>query len=408
MAEFPKEIHLQGNLKLNESRTVRDPRFHIHYKEEKPGPTQRPNNSIPLLAWFKERIEEGDIEFPSEEKNIYTDNGTLLDDRELQGDGKNLNFVNVRSFSVQADPQENDSHGLAFGNYTEAGVKAYTGIIIGGLGKNNGTYISGQTEGQDGENTAGVYISGINTNSEARDIILNPQNGKIQITNLPDDNSAPKVVGQDSNGNLCLVEPGGSGESVNIYNSDGTLETDRTVNGAGYFLKFENLNSFLAQTQSSKFWMNSEEQPGFFNGFYSSGIGNFLLEIENWSSNIEPGIKIYTKESKGTYPVAQFYFGQHEGPSEAVDLNVYQYHSGSSYPRLGGGIKAISRGDAYGLKLILDTNTNAGNSAIANDLDIEFVTGRAILRNLPTDNTANQVLAKDANGRLCWRDVSSL
>lgn len=192
----------------------------------------------------------------------------------------------------------------------------------------------------------------------------------------------------------------------NIYTADGELEEDRTVGGAGHFLKFEELSSFLAQTQFSKFWMDSEVEPGFFNGFYSTS--NFLLEIENASTNSEPAFKWYVKESKGTYPAAQLHFFQHEGPSEAVDLNVYQYNSGISYPRLGGGVKLTSRGDSYGLKLALTTNTNIGNSAVANDLDIEFTTGRAILRNLPTDNTATQVLAKDSNGRLCWRDVSSL
>lgn len=65
MNTLPKEIYLQSNLKLTEDRTVRDPRFHLNYKETYPGPTQRPNNSIPLLAWLKERIEEGDLPISS-------------------------------------------------------------------------------------------------------------------------------------------------------------------------------------------------------------------------------------------------------------------------------------------------------------------------------------------------------
>jgi len=61
---FPKEIYLQGNLRLFETRTSKDARFSNSVKQLDPGPTQRPNNSIPLLFWIQERIEQGDLEIP--------------------------------------------------------------------------------------------------------------------------------------------------------------------------------------------------------------------------------------------------------------------------------------------------------------------------------------------------------
>jgi len=58
---FPKNIYLQGNLRLTEKRTVRqDARIS---GEASPGPTQRPNNSIPLLDWINEQFEQGTLIF---------------------------------------------------------------------------------------------------------------------------------------------------------------------------------------------------------------------------------------------------------------------------------------------------------------------------------------------------------
>lgn len=68
MAEkFPKEIYLQGNLRLDQETTKRkDARFHDKiYKD--PGPTQRPNNSIPLTEFIQEKIDNEEIIIPEQD-----------------------------------------------------------------------------------------------------------------------------------------------------------------------------------------------------------------------------------------------------------------------------------------------------------------------------------------------------
>jgi hypothetical protein len=58
MSIFDTEIFLQGNLNLFKKRTVRhDAR--IQLRGDNPGPTQRPNNSIPLSQWIQYQIDEG-------------------------------------------------------------------------------------------------------------------------------------------------------------------------------------------------------------------------------------------------------------------------------------------------------------------------------------------------------------
>lgn len=55
MSIYPEEIWLQGNLRLTEKRTVRkDARLQLRGKN--PGPTQRPNNSVPLSEWIREVV----------------------------------------------------------------------------------------------------------------------------------------------------------------------------------------------------------------------------------------------------------------------------------------------------------------------------------------------------------------
>ena len=262
-----------------------------------------------LLQNFEDRVT--DLE-NNNNINIYNSDGILTNDRILQGDAKTLSFLNLRNFTVQADSQDNDTYAIAMGNYAEAAAKALTGIILGGQGKNNGTYISGIGEGQDGENTAGVYISGINTNSEARDIILNPQNGKIQITSLPDDNSAPKVIGQKADGLLCLVDPVDTSVSVNNGLTDdgtniqlgGTLVEDTTINTANFYLSIIKTNpsiptpnNFVVTTaigdaQSSTLY-NFTNQLNL--GFYTTTDKNYIshniytelgIPVTNWGQTI--------------------------------------------------------------------------------------------------------------------------
>ena len=64
MKKIPKEIYLQGNLRLNEKRTVIDARLNNLYSSfpaKEASPAGLPNNAIPLAAWIQERIDEEDI-----------------------------------------------------------------------------------------------------------------------------------------------------------------------------------------------------------------------------------------------------------------------------------------------------------------------------------------------------------
>lgn len=81
MSRYPKEIYLQGNLNLFKKRTVRqDTRLHLNWVDgEDPGPTQRPNNAIPLLAWLLERIDEGDLSIVTSETNLTANDSTTID-----------------------------------------------------------------------------------------------------------------------------------------------------------------------------------------------------------------------------------------------------------------------------------------------------------------------------------------
>lgn len=62
---YPDNIYLQGNLRLTEKRTVRDDaRISTRGNSRNPGPTQRPNNSIPLKEWIQEQIDNNEIDIP--------------------------------------------------------------------------------------------------------------------------------------------------------------------------------------------------------------------------------------------------------------------------------------------------------------------------------------------------------
>ena len=62
---YPKNIYLQGNLRLTEKRTVRDDaRINNRGDGRTPGPTQRPNNSIPLKEWFQEQLDNNEFDLP--------------------------------------------------------------------------------------------------------------------------------------------------------------------------------------------------------------------------------------------------------------------------------------------------------------------------------------------------------
>lgn len=62
---YPDNIYLQGNLRLTEKRTARDDaRINSRGNSRNPGPTQRPNNSIPLKEWIQEQMDNNALNVP--------------------------------------------------------------------------------------------------------------------------------------------------------------------------------------------------------------------------------------------------------------------------------------------------------------------------------------------------------
>lgn len=137
--------------------------------------------------------------------NIYTTDGTLTEDRVLDGDDKTLFFENLRSFAVEAQPQDDDQYGIAFGNIQTGEPSSLAGVLIGGKGKNQGVVISGLSRGDNGAGTSGVQITGENTEPSGDDIIVTPQNSRLRIQNVPTDTPVYSY-GQNSEGRLIKFE----------------------------------------------------------------------------------------------------------------------------------------------------------------------------------------------------------
>ena len=135
-------------------------------------------------------------------ENLYNSNGTLISNRTLEGDDKTLFFQNLRSFGVEAQPQDNDTYGIALGNNQGGSPLSLAGIILGGVGKNQGIVLTGLTTGDDGSGTSAIQITGENSNALANDITFTPQNGRLKISSLPTDNTALQVASKDSNDRL--------------------------------------------------------------------------------------------------------------------------------------------------------------------------------------------------------------
>ena len=136
--------------------------------------------------------------------NIYNSDGTLTGNRELDGDGYNLTFTAVRKFSLSGDSLD----------YTLDPA----GNLRIGLGNQQ-------------------FIMRGDTASLSR---------RLSYTgNLGSSFTKHSVV--DKN----YVDSTVSANSVNIYNSDGTLTGDRTLSGGNYELSFNNISIFDLNANNS-------------------------------------------------------------------------------------------------------------------------------------------------------------
>jgi hypothetical protein len=153
-----------------------------------------------IVVWDSTTKELGYKEFQSE--SLYSISGTLSSDRLLNGDAYFMEFLNLRYFSLGADPQDGDAYGIGIGN-NNGTASSLAGIIIGGVGKVNGVVISGLSDGLGGTGSYGIKLAGNNSDPSGDDISISPENGKIKIENLPTDNTATQVLALDSDGRLC-------------------------------------------------------------------------------------------------------------------------------------------------------------------------------------------------------------
>ena len=95
---YPDNIYLQGNLRLTEKRTVRDDaRISTRGNSRNPGPTQRPNNSIPLKEWIQEQMDNNALNVPCncESGTLFCGVTATNDIFKFQNNGLEYQFLDI-------------------------------------------------------------------------------------------------------------------------------------------------------------------------------------------------------------------------------------------------------------------------------------------------------------------------
>ena len=95
---YPDNIYLQGNLRLTEKRTVRDDaRISTRGNSRNPGPTQRPNNSIPLKEWIQEQMDNNALNVPCtcESETVFCSAIVNNDVFKFQNNGLEYQFLDI-------------------------------------------------------------------------------------------------------------------------------------------------------------------------------------------------------------------------------------------------------------------------------------------------------------------------
>jgi hypothetical protein len=267
--------------------------------------------------------------------SIYLNDGTLAGNRTLNGGGNDLMFTNLNSFNINAGNNivAFDPNGISLQTSTDG-----NNLIL---------------------NTAAVVTS---------DLILQvnpgfPNTNRLLIQGLITDNTADQVFAKDSTGKSVWRDVGsiggGGGADGSIYLNNGTLTGNRTLNGGGNDLTFNNLNNFTLQTNLSGLGT-------------TAGIG--IAHSDNGSNVSVTGSYL---NGSGDFISSSFYTG------------------GQSY------------GYSSGIRTI-NAVTNKTANIIANPDDgISFVfTNPASggYRFPRTDGTPFQILSTDGAGQLFWQN----
>lgn len=101
--KYPDNIYLQGNLRLTEKRTVRDDaRINSRGDSRNPGPTQRPNNSIPLKEWIQEQFDNDKLDVPCGCESETSSCEVIVTNNvfKFQNNGLSYQFLDVMSNDV--------------------------------------------------------------------------------------------------------------------------------------------------------------------------------------------------------------------------------------------------------------------------------------------------------------------
>ncbi len=176
--------------------------------------------------------------------------------------------------------------------------------------------------------------------------------------------------------------PSGGGEVINIYNSDGTLTDETRIVSGNEFtrsLRFVEMLYYYAQAMYLSLFGKT---IGFYGDLHISRFHR-KVESEDIGNAGRSGIIQYKTDIEV------------DAYTENVSFLAQVLNEASAGPN----VRAYISNAGSGEDLIIECR---GSGSTFNRK------GRIRLNNLPTDNTASQILAKDANGLLCWRDVSSL
>ncbi len=331
------------------------------------------------------------------------------------------NTINRSGFRVDAETENDQAVEIRGTSINEEGVR-----IVG-----NGTYGEGIELRAYSETEPGLVLEGGSNDADQPSILITPYLGKLIIQSIQEVTGASYFYVEDSEGYTRKIEyTSSSGE--NIYNSNGTLLNDRTLEGDDKSLTFTGLKSFSvnATSDAQPYSINLEgvnigNGSGInINGF---GLGNGVLINGDFndSNNAAVGISLNSVDSESGTGVNQIGI-KIRGKAKTKGLEII----GNSDQNIGtsiiGTTQRDTKADEYSAGLILSGSNLSATSndmpglkirgqvtgGTANHIEIvagtEVGAGRIIISNLPTDNTALQVASKDSNDRLVWRDVSSI
>jgi hypothetical protein len=164
--------------------------------------------------------------------SIYLNDGTLAGNRIVNGSGNQLAFANNSKFQAQAFAVDGfDGQTRSAGLFLDPRSTAATdqvGLFEGNL-------------------TTGLFSAVTVDDTKGVGFALNRSMGgsSAEYWFPLDDGLANQVLTTDGAGQLSWQNAGGG---TNIYNSNGTLTGNRTVNGGGNSLSFAALDQFTAQT----------------------------------------------------------------------------------------------------------------------------------------------------------------